>query len=108
RKLKQGVVNFINETNFKRFVMIVRSAGFVSAHLISSQNALNFGYILYLTLRAQGVPPAQIESAVRRWIVMALLTGRYSGSPESTFDFDIRQIQSKGFEGYADAVIDAE
>ena len=75
-KLKHGVLNFVNETNFKRFVMIVRSAGFVSANLISSQNTLNFGYILYLTLRTQGVPAAQIESAVRRWIVMALLTGR--------------------------------
>jgi hypothetical protein len=107
-KLKNGVLNFVNETNFKRFVMIVRSAGFVSANLISSQNALNFGYILYLALRAEGVPASQIESAVRRWIVMALLTGRYSGSPESTFDFDIRQIQSKGFEGYANAVIEAE
>jgi hypothetical protein len=63
---------------------------------------------LHLTLRAQGVAAAQIESAVRRWIVMALLTGRYSGSPESTFDFDIRQIQSKGFERFANAVIEAE
>lgn len=107
-RLKQGVLNFINETNFKRFVMIVRSAGFVSANLISSQNVLNFGYILYLTLRAQGVPASQIESAVRRWMVMALLTGRYSSAPESAFDFDIRQIRSKGFDGYANGVIDAE
>jgi hypothetical protein len=107
-KLKQGVLNFINETHFKRFVMIVRSAGFVSESLITSQNALNFGYLLYLTLREQGIPASQIESAVRRWIVMAVLTGRYSGSPESTFDFDIKQIHSKGFEGYANAVIEAE
>jgi len=44
--LKRGVLNFINETHFKRFVMIVRSAGFVDRSLIGSQNALNFAYIL--------------------------------------------------------------
>lgn len=74
--LKQGVLSFINETHFKRFVMIIRSAGFVDASLIGSQNALNFAYILYLTLRGQGMPAADIESAVRRWFVMSALTGR--------------------------------
>jgi len=99
-RLKIGVMNFINETHFKRFVMIIRSAGFVDASLIGSQNALNFAYILYLTLRAQGKPPADIETAVRRWFVMSMLTGRYSGSPESTIDFDIRQMHDQGFDTY--------
>ncbi|MCX6909165.1 MAG: DUF262 domain-containing protein, partial [Verrucomicrobia bacterium] len=53
-KLKQGVLNFINETHFKRFAMIIRSAGFVDPSLIGSQNVLNFAYIVYLSLRAQG------------------------------------------------------
>lgn len=99
-RLKIGVMNFINETHFKRFVMIIRSAGFVDASLIGSQNALNFAYILYLTLRAQGKPPADIETAVRKWFVMSMLTGRYSGSPESTIDFDIRQMHDQGFDAY--------
>ena len=98
--LRQGVLHFINETHFKRFVMIIRSAGFVDASLIGSQNALNFAYILYLTMRSQKIPPEDIASAVRRWFVMSALTGRYSGSPESTFDFDIRQIHEKGFAAF--------
>lgn len=106
--LKQGVLNFINETHFKRFVMIIRSAGFVDASLIGSQNALNFAYILYLRLRAQGQPPADIESGVRRWFVMSMLTGRYSGSPESTFDFDIRQMHEQGFEAFSPATFAGE
>jgi hypothetical protein len=106
--LKQGVLNFINETHFKRFVMIIRSAGFVDASLIGSQNALNFAYILYLTLRSQGKPPAEIESAVRRWFVMSMLTGRYSGSPESTFDFDIRQMHGQGFDTFGTATFAGE
>jgi hypothetical protein len=88
--------------------MIIRSAGFVDASLIGSQNALNFAYILYLTLRGQGSPAADIESAVRRWFVMSMLTGRYSGSPESTFDFDIRQMHAQGFATFGSATFAGE
>jgi len=107
-QLKEGVLNFVNETHFKRFVMIIRSAGFVDSSLIGSQIALSFAYILYLTLRAQKKPEADIQSAVRRWFVMSMLRGRYSSSPESTIDYDIRQIHQLGFEQYADALMNAE
>ncbi|OAV63544.1 hypothetical protein Barb6XT_03123 [Bacteroidales bacterium Barb6XT] len=99
-KLKQGVNNFINENNFKKFLMIVKSAGFISPKLIRSQNAVNFAYIVYLKLRELNVSSVLIESYVRKWLVYSILTGRYSGSPESTFDFDIKQISQKQFETY--------
>ncbi len=107
-QLKQGVLNFINETHFLRFVMIIRSAGFVDSSLIGSQMALNFAYILYLTLRAQKRPEADIQRAVRRWFVMSVLRGRYSASPESAIDNDIRQIYQLGFDQYASAIEKAE
>lgn len=98
--LKTGVYNFINETNFKRFLMIIKSAGFISPKLIRSQNAINFAYIVYLKLKELGVNSIAIESYVRRWLVYSILTGRYSGSPESAFDFDIKQISQKPFDEY--------
>lgn len=98
--LKKGVNNFINETNFKRFLMIIKSAGFISPKLIRSQNTLNFAYIVYLKLKDLGVNSVAIESYVRRWFVYSILTGRYSGSPESAFDFDIKQISQKPFDEY--------
>jgi hypothetical protein len=98
--LKKGINNFINETNFKRFLMIIKSAGFISPKLIRSQNALNFAYILYLKLKELGVNSVVIESYVKRWLVYSILTGRYSGSPESVFDFDIKQIADRPFEEY--------
>ncbi|MDQ3750207.1 MAG: DUF262 domain-containing protein [Acidobacteriota bacterium] len=98
--LKNGVHNFINETNFKRFLMIIKSAGFISPKLIRSQNALNFAYILYLKLKDLGVNSVAIGSFVPRWFVYSILTGRYSGSPESFFDFDIKQIAERPFEEY--------
>jgi hypothetical protein len=98
--LKIGVNNFINETNFKRFLMIIKSAGFISPKLIRSQNALNFAYIIYLKLKELGVNSVAIGTYVMRWLVFSILTGRYSGSPESIFDFDIKQIAERPFEDY--------
>lgn len=105
-RLHESILNFMNETHFKRFIMIIRSAGFIAASMIRSQNALNFAYILYLTLRRDGVDSATIERYVRRWYVMSVLTGRYSSSPESQIDFDIRRIDEVGIEEHAAAVID--
>jgi len=107
-RLRSSILLFMNETNFKQFVLIIRSAGFVSSSLIGSQNALNFAYIIYLTLRAIKEPKNNIESYVRRWFVFSTLTGRYSASPESTFDYDIRQIHSVGFKNFADVMFDGE
>ena len=93
-KLKEGVLEFVGKTNFQRYLMIVKSTGIISPAMIRSQNVLNFGYALYLLLRSKGEDAAVIEKVVRRWIVLAILTGRYSGSPESTFDYDIKRFQA--------------
>ena len=103
-KLKDGVLHYMNETNFKRFIMILRSAGFVTASMIRSQNTLNFAYILYLTLRKQNVDAAKIGTLVRRWFVMSVLTARYTGSPETAFDVDIRNIDEHGAEQYLERI----
>ena len=98
--LEQGIINFMNETNFKRFMMILRSAGFVTSSMIRSQNAINFSYIVYLVLKDKDTAPHLIESYVRKWFVMSILTGRYSGSPESTFDTDIKRVNELGVTEY--------
>ncbi|MCL2655871.1 MAG: DUF262 domain-containing protein [Betaproteobacteria bacterium] len=107
-KLKNGILAFVNETHFKRITMILRSAGFVASDMITSQNAVNFAYILYLRGRRENVPAAELEGMVRRWYAMSVLRGRYSGSPESTFDYDIRQIENRGTKAYAATVIESE
>jgi len=90
--LREGVEAFVNETNFKRYLMIVRSTGIIDSSLVRSQNVLNFGYILYLSLKDMNVHPATIETIVRKWIVLSILTGRYSGSAESVIDYDIKRF----------------
>jgi len=105
--LSLGIKDYMNENNFKKFVMIIRSAGFIDSSMIRSQNALNFAYALYLHLREQKVNQALIETWVRKWFVLSVLTSRYSGSPESQFDFDIKQF-SVNPEKYLQNTIDAE
>lgn len=108
QKLRDAVLEFVKETNFKRFIMIIKSCGFISSDLINSQNTLNFAYILFLKLREKDVDPSIIEKSVKKWFVMSLLLGRYSGSPESQFDSDIRQVSKQGAEKILQSIEEAE
>lgn len=88
--LESGVLEFINQTNFERYIMILQSAGIIDDSLVRSQNVLNFGYILYLLLIERKIQ--NIQKLVSRWVIMSILTQRYSSSPESQFDVDIRRL----------------
>ena len=94
KQLHEAVMQAVNQTNFERYLMIVRSAGIVRKSLIRSQNVLNFGYTLYLALKERKIDSNAIEQIVRRWLALSILTGRYSGSPESMFDYDIKRFYS--------------
>ena len=72
--------------------MILKSAGIIDDSLVKSQNVLNFGYILYLVLKEKNIEPSKIQTLVRRWFVMSILTQRYTSSPEFAFDYDIRRL----------------
>jgi hypothetical protein len=108
RRLKSGIHAFVNQTHFERFTMILRSAGFISSTLLGGQNAVNFAYILYLRGRAQKMNSDDLESLIRRWFAMSILTGRYTSNPETAFDFDIRKISEAGITEYANAVLENE
>ena len=92
RKLFEGVRAFVDQTNFERFLMIFKSAGIIDESLIRSRSVVNVGYILFLLLKEKGVRPDVIERIVKRWLVMSIITQRYTSSPESQFDVDVRRI----------------
>lgn len=100
KKLREGVEAFVNETNFKRYLMIIRSTGIIDSSLVRSQNVLNFGYILYLSLKDMQVNQSVIETLVRKWLVLSILTGRYSGSAESAIDYDIKRFTEQNPEQF--------
>jgi hypothetical protein len=107
-RLEKAILQYVNETNFKRFIMILKSAGYISKDMITAKNALNFAYALFLRLRNTNERPQVIESVVRKWFVMSMLTGRHSGSFESVFESDIKKIDEIGAQEYLSSIEDAE
>ncbi len=95
RKLEDGILKYMNGHNFKNFILILRSTGFVEQSMIKAKNALNFAHVLYLTLRDGNTDESEVKRLVSRWFVMSVLTGRYSGEPQATFGKDIRGITSE-------------
>lgn len=96
-RLERVLLEIVNQRNFQQFTLTIRSAGFIAPRLISSKNALNFAYALYLKLRSEGtLNEADIKYVVRKWFVMSILTGRYTGSFETAFEADIKRIDDVG------------
>lgn len=96
-KLKQGVLNVINQNNFTQFMLAIRGAGFISSKLVNSKMALDFAYALYLMLvTKKDVNVSEVKRIVQKWYVLSVLTGRYSSSPESAFYRDIKLINEMG------------
>ncbi|MBD3878927.1 MAG: DUF262 domain-containing protein [Quinella sp. 1Q5] len=101
KKLRAGVENFINEYNFRQFVLAIQSAGFIHDKLLTSKITLDFAYTLYLLLHDDAnIPKTEVKRLVQKWFVLSMLTGRYIASPESQMDRDLREIESKGFKNF--------
>lgn len=106
---REGVLNVINEYNFKQFMIAIRSAGFISPKMVNSNMALDFAYTIYLLLKESNeVPVEEIKRIVQKWYVLSVLTGRYSSSPESAFARDIRRINENGVIPILKEIEDAE
>lgn len=99
-RLSDGLMDFVNQTNYQRFLMLLKSTGLIHKKMISSKTSINFSYSLYLKLRYEGRPDAEVQHYVKKWLILSLLIGRYSGSSESMIDEDIKQINEKGIEAY--------
>ena len=78
-------------------MIAIKSAGFISPKMVTSNMALDFAYTLYLILKeSQEVGVSEIKRVVQKWYALSVLTGRYTSSPESTFARDLRLIKENG------------
>lgn len=108
-KLEAALLEIVKKYHFENFLMIIKSAGFISPGMIGSKNALNFAYALYLRLRADAtISEGERKGIVRRWFVLSMLTGRHSGSFESTWEQDIRRIGTQGAAAYLKQIEESE
>lgn len=108
-KLERSLLQITSNFHFDNFLMLIKSAGFITAGMVSSRNALNFAYALYLRLREdKEMPEGERKRIVKRWFVMSMLTGRHSGSFESTWEQDIRRIREQGAANYLKQIEESE
>lgn len=108
-KLENALLQIVKKYHFDNFLMIIKSAGFITPGMVNSKNALNFAYALYLRLRDDSeMSEGERKRIVRRWFVMSMLTGRHSGSFESTWEQDIRRINEQGAANYLKQIEDSD
>lgn len=92
-RLKAAQGKVLNLTYWSDFLNVVRSAGYRHSRYVSSEGALIFAYQLYLIGRNEfGVESYELKRAVARWLFMSLLTGRYTSSPESRYETDLKLL----------------
>lgn len=96
-RLSDGVLTVVNQSNFERYLMILKSLGMLTRDtlVLNGLGVLNFGYSLYLLLKRQdqsSMTNSQIEMIVKKWIIMSALTHRYGGSSESQSWQDITRF----------------
>lgn len=103
--LKEGIWDFTNQHNFKTYLNRLANIGMIKPNFIQSDNVLNFGYLLFLLLKEMGIDSKIRDRCVERWLILTLLTNRYSSSPESAFQTDITNfVEATDPREYIDSV----
>jgi hypothetical protein len=91
--LKAAQAEVLNLSNWHQFLQCVMFAGFRSGRLITSANTLLYSYVLFLVgKRDFTVPPQRLRLVIAKWMFMAALTSRYSGSYESRIESDLNRL----------------
>ena len=95
--LKEAQKKVLDLKHWHGFIKCVRQAGYLSERMITSQTNLLYSYVLYLMGRTRyGISEDNLRSIIGRWFFMSSLTGRYTASPESTFEFDLARLRECG------------
>ena len=83
----------VNLTNWHEYMVAVKRAGYRSGEMMTSVNNFLYCYLVYLLGKHQyGVGQSELREAVARWFFMSALTGRYTGSPETILESDLRRF----------------
>lgn len=64
-KMYEGVLNVISQHNFTQFMIAIKSAGFISNKMVTSNMALDFAYTIHLLLQESNVPVAERKELYR-------------------------------------------
>jgi hypothetical protein len=101
--LQSAQAEVLNLNHWHQFLSSLIGAGFRSAEMISSQNALLYAYAFYLIGRLRfGLAEHRLQKLIGRWFFASSLTGRYTSSPETVMDSDLNRLKgAKDAESFA-------
>ena len=97
KQLQVAQEKVLNLTNWHDYIKVILSAGFVNENLISSKIAFFINYSFYLIGKEYGIDYKELESYIRKWFVMTLLTQRYTSSPESQIEEDLKNLTKANY-----------
>ena len=105
-RLRPSLDEVLDLTNWHEFLKCLTHAGFRSARMIASENAVIYTYVIWLIGRRDfSLKVGPLRELISRWFFMAHTTGRYTSSPESQLESDLRVIApAKDAEGFRDAL----
>ena len=105
-RLRPALDQVVNLTNWHEFLKCLTRAGFRSARMIASENAVIYTYVIWLIgKRDFGMDLRALRDLIARWFFMAHSTGRYTSSPESQLEADLRVLAlADDPEGFRDAL----
>ncbi len=95
-KLEEGILKYVREHNFKRFIEdILMTSGYSDKSILTAKAAINYVYGLYLRLCDIGDLNTETLSKLRRLLVISLLKSRLTGS-SLAFSEDFKRIKQPG------------
>lgn len=105
-KLRVAQDAVLDLTNWHEYLKAVQRAGYRSKSMITSDNNVLFGYLMYLIGREDyNVDRRELREVIARWFFMTALTGRYTGNFESQVETDVRRVgDAKSGEEFIDTL----
>lgn len=102
----------VDLTNWHEFLKCLQHAGFRNKKMVSSDNAIIYTYAMWLVGRVDfGLDFATLRSVIARWFFMSHTTGRYTSSPETAIESDLKRIDrlddgdAQGFQDELDRIV---
>ncbi|MFK4623888.1 GmrSD restriction endonuclease domain-containing protein [Bradyrhizobium diazoefficiens] len=93
--LKAAQSRALNLTNWHHFIGALTLAGYRQEGMITSETAIIYAYVLYLVgVIDHGIDKQKMRQAIAEFFFMVSLTGRYTNSPETAFEFDLAQLRA--------------
>jgi hypothetical protein len=92
--LRAAQARALNCANWHHFLGALTLAGYRHEGMITSETAIIYAYVLYLVgVIDHGIDKQSMRQAIAEFFFMASLTGRYTNSPETSFEFDLAQLR---------------